>query len=224
MPPADWFEHRPGVLTPGECARWVAGTYAARADWTPCFEGVQFTLGRAYYTHLEEDQTDAYFRTAGISDAIVERALPDLQARVRAILADLVGAPVTPRAGWCGPGVHIFPAGGWLSENGGDIHFDTEGLRGEPLVARVPAKSVILMLQPPVRGGGLRVWEALYDGEDEVAAAPRIPSVVVDYAVGDLVVIDSYRLHQIQPFQGGRDRLSVTAHLIFSCGRWQAWF
>ena len=128
MAAAEWFHHRSGVLTREECDRWVRAVYAARADWTPCFEGVQFTLGRAYYTHLEEDRAGEYFATARASDALVERALPDLQARVRTILADVVAAPVAPRPGFCGPGVHIFPAGEWLSENGGDIHFDTEGL------------------------------------------------------------------------------------------------
>jgi hypothetical protein len=57
-----------------------------------------------------------------------------------------------------------------------------------------------------------------------LAATARAESAVVEYAAGDLVVIDSYRLHQIQPFSGDRDRLSVTAHLIFTDGRWQAWF
>jgi len=225
--PPDLFLHRRGALGADECARWAAGVYAARAEWTPCFEGVQFTLGRAYYTHLEEKREDEYFATAPASDAIVERALPDLRARVRAILAELVGAEVVPRPGWCGPGVHIFPAGDWLAENGGDIHFDTEGLRGEPLAARMPALSAIFMLQPPERGGGLRVWDALWDGRDDeqaIAAAARAPSAVADYAAGDLVVIDSYRLHQIQPFTGARDRLSVTAHLVFRDGCWQAWF
>jgi len=221
------FWRQPGVLTPEECARWSSGVYAARADWTPCFDGVQFTLGRAYYTHLEEDRADAYFAAASDSDAAVERALPELQARVRAILAELVGAPVTPRPGWCGPGVHIFPAGGWLADHGGDVHFDTEGLCDDDLGARRPALSAIVMLQPPERGGGLRVWDALWDGRDDeahVAAAARADSAVADYAAGDLVLIDSYRLHQIQPFTGGRDRLSVTAHLVLADGGWHAWF
>jgi hypothetical protein len=225
--PPDLYLQRRGVLGADACARWAASVYAARADWTPCFEGVQFTLGRAYYTHLEEAREDEYFATARASDAIVERALPDLQARVRAILAELVGADVLPRPGWCGPGVHIFPAGHWLSQNGGDIHFDTEGLREEELDARHPALSAILMLQAPARGGGLRVWDALWDGRDDeaaIATAAQAPSAVAEYTAGDLVVIDSYRLHQIQPFSGERDRLSVTAHLVFADGHWQSWF
>jgi hypothetical protein len=38
------------------------------------------------------------------------------------------------------------------------------------------------------------------------------------------VLIDSYRLHQIQPFTGGRDRISVTTHLVLSDDGWQSWF
>jgi hypothetical protein len=220
--------HRRGVLGDAECRRWVAGAYAARADWTPCFDGVQFTLGRAYYTHLEEGRPDDYFAAACASDARVERALPGLQARARAILSELVGEPVAPRAGWCGPGVHVFPAGAWLSRHGGDVHFDTEGLSDEQRAARAPALSLILMLQPPLHGGGLRVWDVLYAGDDGDGSLPpaaeRAGSVTIDYAPGDMVVIDSYRLHQIQPFDGPRDRLSLTAHAVWDGDRWVSWF
>jgi len=220
--------HERGVLSAAECRRWVAGAYAARADWTPCFEGVQFTLGRAYYTHLEEERPGDYFAAARASDALVERALPGLQARARAILSELVGAPVGLRPGWCGPGLHVFPAGQHLSRHGGDVHFDTEGLTDELAARRAPALSLILMLQPPARGGGLRVWDHLYDGDDGdgslPAAAARADSVTIDYGEGDLVLIDSYRLHQIQPFDGARDRLSLTAHAAWSDGRWVSWF
>jgi hypothetical protein len=215
------------VLGADECRSLASRVYAARADWTPCFDGVQFTLGRAYYTHLEEHRASEYFAGARASDAIVERALPGLQSRVRAVLAELVGAPVIPRSAWCGPGVHIFPAGDWLSHNGGDIHFDTEGLGEDTQAARPPALSAILMLQPPVRGGGLRLWDALWDGSDdpdEIAEAARAASTIVDYAAGELVVIDSYRLHQIQPFGGDRDRVSVTAHVVWFDGTWHCWF
>jgi hypothetical protein len=224
MAAAEWFHHRSGVLTRAECDRWVRAVYAARPAWTPCFEGVQFTLGRAYYTHLEEDRADEYFAMTRASDLLVERALPGLQARMGTILARVVAAPVAPRPGFCGPGVHIFPAGEWLSKNGGDIHFDTEGLSEEQLAARLPALSPILMLQPPLEGGGLRVWDALWEGHDDVTAAAQAPSALVEYGAGDLVVIDSYRLHQIQAFCGERDRISITAHLASVEGRWLAWF
>jgi hypothetical protein len=233
MPAADatgigWFLHRPGLLGTGEIRAWLDGVYRARADWTPCFEGVLFTLGRAYYTHLEQGQEDDYFERARASDAIVERAVPGLQQRMCRILSQLVGAPIVRRSGWCGPGLHIFPAGDWLAMNGGDVHFDTEGLRDDELGARVPALSAIVMLQPPERGGGLRVWDTLFDerapGPEELLAGGDVASATVEYAAGDLVVIDSYRLHQIQPFQGARDRVSITAHLLYRDGAWQIWF
>jgi hypothetical protein len=223
--PADFY--RANVLGPDERSRWVRGIYAARDAWTPCFEGVQFTLGRAYYTHLEEEREAEYFANAPASDLLVERAVPGLQARVREILSGWLGAPVTPRRGWCGPGVHIFPAGQWLSDHGGDVHFDTEGLSDEHLEARRPALSAIIMLQPPATGGGLRVWNARWEGRDDepaIRSAARAPSDVLQYEAGDLVVIDSYRLHQIQPFTGTRDRVSVTAHLILSSRGWLSWF
>src|SRR5262249_11835415 len=78
----DGVVHRRAVLSPEECAAWVRGVYAARAHWTRNFEGVQFTVGRAWYTHLEEDATDDYFAGVAASDALVEQFLPGLQARV----------------------------------------------------------------------------------------------------------------------------------------------
>jgi len=223
---ADGVFHARGVLGREERERWLVGAYAARAAWTPSFEGAQFTLGRAYYTHLEEGRAAEYFAAARASDEAVARAMPGMQARMRAIVASLCASPVAPRAGWCGAGVHIFPAGGWLADRGGDVHFDTEGLLPDELAARAPALSAILMLQPPARGGGLRVWDALYDGDDVVPPRTRArrASVTVDYAPGDLVVIDSYRLHQIQPFAGTHDRISITLHAVKSKAGWTSWF
>lgn len=213
---------RRGVATAAECAQWAAGVYAARAEWTPAFEGVQWTLGRAWYTHLEEARVDDYFAAAAASDALVERQVPGMQARMLAQLAAIAGAPMTPRPGWCGPGVHIFPAGGWLAEHGGDVHFDVEGL--DAPLDYAPAWSAILMLQPPESGGGLRVWDERYAGHDEVANAAALPSELATYEAGELIVIDSYRLHQIQPFAGARDRISVTAHAVLTVEGWQTWF
>jgi hypothetical protein len=213
---------RPGAVSAAQCAQWVGGVYAGRADWTPNFDGVQWTLGRAWYTHLEEGVAADYFAAATESDALVERCLPGMQARMLALLAEIVGAPMARRDGWCGPGVHVFPAGGWLAENGGDIHFDLEGLDEQQ--RRQPALSAILMLQPPLAGGGLRVWDECYDGRDEVPDAESRPSQIAEYEAGELIVIDSVRLHQIQPFSGPRDRISVTAHALLADGRWQVWF
>lgn len=214
----------PGVLAPTECAGLVRRVYAARAFWNADFDGVQFSLGRAWYTHLEQGREEEYFAQARTSDAIVERVLPGLRARVLALVSEVVGAPAVQREGWCGPGLHVFPAGEWLSQHGGDVHFDLEGLSDEHCAGRAPALTLVLMLQPPESGGALRVWDVAHPDPEEVPPGAA-PGADVDYRVGELLVIDSYRLHQIQPFLGARDRVSVTAHAARSAsGDWEVWF
>jgi hypothetical protein len=217
----------PGFLDPESCAHLASRVYAGRPFWISDFDGVQFSLGRAWYTHLEQDREDAYFAHARTSDAQVERFLPGFQTRLREAISTLVGAPALPRPGWCGPGVHIFPAGQWLSRHGGDIHFDTEGLAETQCARRSRAITLVLMLQPPESGGALRLWDSTYAGSDEIPVElPRIACADAHYRAGDLVILDSYRLHQIQPFTGSRDRISATAHAALdeSGTVWEVWF
>jgi hypothetical protein len=216
----------PWTVDAAECRAWALRIFEARGEWTANFGGVQFTLGRAWYTHLEEDREDQYFHGAESSNALVERVLPGFQARLLAIATDLVGAPVERRPGWCGPGVHVFPAGSEVAERGGEPHFDTEGLSEKHLAERAPALSLVIMLQPADEGGGIAVWDRVYAGSD-VLDPPLDESAlreVVDYRVGELVVIDSYRLHQILPFGGRAARVSATMHLVQDGGVWLAWF
>jgi hypothetical protein len=216
----------PRTVDAADCRSWVERIALARDAWSANFGGIQYTLGRAWYTHLEEDREDEYFDGAQASDACVERVIPGFQSRILAIAADLVGGPVAQREGWCGPGVHIFPAGSHVAQHGGDPHFDTEGLSEAQLAARPPALTLVIMLQPPSAGGGVSVWDSVYAGEDfpdrGVAAEARCE--IVDYKVGELAVIDSYRLHQILPFEGDVDRISATVHLVQDRGAWLAWF
>jgi hypothetical protein len=215
----------PGFLPAARAAAYARRVYAGRPFWTPAFDGDQFSLGRAFYTHLEQGKGREYFAEAAASNAHVERLLPGLAALLVDAVGALTGGPAAPRPGWCGPGVHVFPAGGWLAGRGGDIHYDTEGLAARHAARREPALTLVLMLQPPEHGGELKVWDALYDGSEEVDAATLArPSALVPYGPGDLVVIDSYRLHQIQPFGGARDRVSATAHGALVGGSWQVWF
>jgi hypothetical protein len=216
-----------GFLAPDTCAHFASRVYAARPFWNSDFDGVQFSLGRVWYTHLEQDREDEYFANARTSDALVERFLPGLQAQLLQAISTLVGAPAFQRPGWCGPGVHIFPAGQWLSRNGGDIHFDTEGLSETQCERRSRAITLVLMFQPPESGGALRLWDALYDGSDEVPEElPQLAHADAHYGIGDLLILDSYRLHQIQPFTGLKDRISATAHaaLDASGALWEVWF
>lgn len=214
------------AVTHACAANWAAGVHAAREHWNHDFGGAQFSLGRAWYTHLEEGRAQAYFHDVAGSDARVERHCPGLQARMRELLAVVVGEPVRARPDWCGPGVHVFPAGCHVAQNGGDVHFDLEGLPPSHARQRLPALTAVLMLSSPASGGGLRMWDVLCeDGieghEDEDLAQP---SLTFHYRPGDLLVIDSYRLHQIQPFGGNRARVSATCHAARIADGWESWF
>lgn len=209
-----------GVLPPAEAAAWGDAVLAARPHWNADFGGEQWSLGRAFYTHLETERAAEYFREAAASDALVERVLPGMQARVRALAGDLVGGRVVPRPGWCGPGVHVFLPGDEVATGGGVVHQDHEGLTRAQLARRARSLSLVLMLAPPERGGGLRLFSA--HDEDE---ADEADSVVVEYGAGDLVAFDSYRVHQIQAFSGSRARVSITLHAVEIGERlWESWF
>lgn len=208
------------------CARWVRGVLGARDAWTSDFGGEQFALGRAFYTHLETGKSDDYFRDAPASDARVQDAAPGLQEAMRALVGAMTGSRVVQRRGWCGPGVHVFPASEKVARAGGVVHFDVEGLGRHHLDAHKPALSLVVMLQPPAVGGGLRLWDVTYHGSehptDEDLAAH---SELVEYDVGDALLFDSYRLHQIQPFEGARDRITATVHgAEISRGVFESWF
>lgn len=216
----------PGFLSWDECHDWTNAVYRARAHWTPAFDGEQYSLGRAWYTHLEEDLSEDYFANAAASDDLVEATLPGMQRRMIEAVAALTGSRAAQRAEWCGPGVHVFPNGEVVARRGGVVHFDTEGLSEEHIRERKPALSLLVMLQAPQRGGGIALWDVRYSGADEATEAElELPSTIVEYGVGELCVFDSYRLHQIQPFGGRRDRISVTAHAAeVEPGSWEVWF
>jgi len=222
--------HFTNVLSADTCAALVKRVYDARPYWISDFDGVQFSLGRAWYTHLEQNRTALYFSRATESNATVEHFLPAMQSKMRRIVGCIVGEPVVQRVGWCGAGVHIFPAHRWLSFNGGEPHFDTEGLIGDALQRRARAITLVLMLQPPLSGGGLRIWETLYTASDDnptpeiTAEMTNAYSEIAHYGIGDLLVIDSYQLHQIQPFSGERDRISITLHACQTPSGWETWF
>src|SRR5688572_17583537 len=110
-----------GAATEDEVGDIAARVLAARDRWTPDFGGEQFALGRAFYTHLETGRSKEYFAGAAASDAVVEAALPGVQARALALLAQTLGGHVRRRDGFCGPGVHVFPAGGKVAREGGVV-------------------------------------------------------------------------------------------------------
>jgi hypothetical protein len=215
-----------GLLPEERCRLWTQAVYSARPRWTADFEGEQFSLGRAFYTHYETGRSALYFEDAARSDALVERVLPGVQSQVRTILGWMVGGAVRPRLGFCGPGVHVFPAGGEVALKGGVVHFDVEGLSPHQIARGQRAVTLVIMLQAPAVGGGIRIWDALHQGSEhpseEQLAAPRR---TVRYRAGDALFSDSLRLHQIRPFRGALDRISITAHAVeVDRDVWECWF
>jgi hypothetical protein len=215
----------PAAVPLRQAAAWTAGVLAAQDAWVGDFGDEQFTLGRAWYTHYEQKKTDLYFADAAASDARVETYCPGLQSAMIALVEQVTGERALRRPGYCGPGVHVFPIGERVARRGGDVHFDIEGLTPEHLAARTPAITLIVMLSPPQHGGELRVWDVCYEGSH---LPPRDflkrHSEELPYTAGDLVVIDSYRLHRIQPFRGDRDRITSTCHAVRENDAWQVWF
>ena len=209
-----------------DCAAMTRSVMAARDRWTPDFGGEQFSLGRAFYTHLETGRAAEYFARCAASDALVEAVLPGAQSAVRSLFAELVGARSRARRGFGGPGVHVFPAGSKVARRGGVPHWDVEGLAPEHLRLPRDAVTLVVMLQAPTKGGALRLWDARWDGRDEPSgAALRSPTTEVLSAAGDAVLLSSYRLHQIRPFSGALDRVSITAHGVeVDAGVWELWF
>jgi hypothetical protein len=217
--------HVPGYWSTERARDAAQAVLAHRDAWSSDFGGLQYCLGRAWYTHLETDRSSEYFAHAAEADAIVERALPGLQQALREVVAITVGGPVGARRGWCGAGVHVFPAGQACAQRGGEIHFDDEGLTRAQLRSRTPSVSLVLMLQPGQTGGALRLWDTRYEGSahptpEQLAVASRD----LVSAAGDLVLFDSLRLHQIQPFGGSLDRISATLHGAQQGPAWETWF
>lgn len=210
-----------GALAPTQCARWTQAVYDARAQWIEDFGGEQFALGRAFYTHVESGRASEYFADARASDERVERAVPGMAAWMRSMFAAMVGGGARARQGFCGPAVHVFPAGEKVAREGGVVHFDVEGLTSHHIARRTRTATLVVMLQPPEARGGLLLWNKRFPEDDPGDEAP----VVLRYQTGDAVLMDSYRLHQIEPFEGALDRVSITLHgYEVDRGRWEVWF
>lgn len=204
---------------------------AARSAWHADFGGEQFTLGRAFYTHLEQDRLSDYFAHARAANDEVESAVPGLQARMRELIAEITSDRVTSRPDFCGAGVHVFPAGEKVARLGGVVHFDLEGLPRSFLASGRRAITAVLMLESAELGGGLRVWDVRYDPRGEtdearIAAEADVRDArIIRSEPGDVVVFDSFVLHQIAPFSGARPRVSATVHAMqIAPGAWETWF
>ncbi|MBI2760870.1 MAG: hypothetical protein HYX51_05535 [Chloroflexi bacterium] len=220
------------IFTTEEVREMVATIYGLREHWLPGFEEEQFSVGRVWYVDVADEAEAEYHQDAARTNAQIEERFGGTQERIRAFCSAIQpDDPVLIRPGWAGPGFVIFPAHAACAEWGGDIHFDIEGLAGDLLDdPEAEAFSFIAMLQKPETGGGLRVWREQYDPErrdeyiPELQSEPEGPSFLIDYRVGDLVMINSRAIHQIQPFGGDTDRITLTFHIVRRSGAWHIWF
>lgn len=217
---------RRAALAPTDAFAWARRVLGARRRWTKDFGGEQHALGRAFYTHLETERAGLYFGRVAASDALVERVVPGLQRWTRELFADIAGGVARQRPGFAGAGVHIFEPGSKVARSGGVVHFDVEGLAPLHRTRRARALSLVVMLQPPTWGGGLRVWDALYAGSEQPSDdALGSRAVTLRYGAGDALMMSSYRLHQIRPFRGASERVSITLHGVeVDRGVFETWF
>ncbi len=60
----------------------------------------------------------------------------------------------------------------------------------------------------------------------EELTGSNVPFDDAHYEIGDVLVLDAYRLHQILPFSGDKVRVSATAHAVFDAKEqsWLVWF
>lgn len=216
----------PALLPPPDAAHLARRILDARDAWTADFGGAQYSLGRAFYTHLETGRAGEYFAHAREADATVERVAPGLQAALRARFAEAVAGVARARVGYCGPGVHVFPAGSEVARRGGVAHWDVEGLAPEHTARGRRAATLVVTLQAPARGGALRVWDAVWNGRDDAdAGSLATPTRDLRTRPGDALFFASYRLHQIRPFTGPLARVTATVHGVeVDAGVWDTWF
>jgi hypothetical protein len=166
----------------------------------------------------------------------------DLNERVRAALADNLGAPCAFAPPFARPGFHIWRVPGIPTRPEASLHFDMQYER-VPFPERARSGfdkpiSFTLPLVLPRGGGGLTVWDVTVD---QVNAFYRRTgySVTLDdltllltsrhhaYEPGTLVLHSGHMLHQIAPVptvQPDDERISLQGHGVFYDGEWKLYW
>ena len=232
------------LLEPRLASAWATRVIEAEPWLVDDFGGEQRSLGRALYTHLENGRAHRYFQAAGHTserfskpaganpslvrggDDVVEAVLPGMQALTRAALARLVGGVVRQRHGFCGSGVHVFPAGEKVAMRVGVFHDDLEGLTGVHVDAGARALSFVIMLQAGARRGGLTLFAKPYRVENwQMEKEPRSQRTTTTATARDAILLSSYRRHRIHAFSELNARKSVTCHAVeVDHKMWDCWF
>jgi hypothetical protein len=224
---------RPGFLTPEQCCAASAKLVDLRPCWSRDYGGEQYSYPDNFYARANDGGASRYFSSAVAANNRMLEHFPEARCLLMAYLAQLLpGRDVRVRPGWSGPGFVMFPAGEFLSGEPGPVHIDLEGLADMDLQSgETSFFSVICMIQPPIEGGGVRVWNRRFGGdrsrEDQFLNQARAESdeaVEIAYHVGDLLVINSLSPHQILRFGGTRDRITLNAFAAADSRCCNVWF
>jgi len=219
-------------LSREECEEILQGVYTLEPYWRSGTCEGEFTLGRSWYTSIDNREVMDYFDEAPALNQLLQTTFPGLMARILAFGKTMVGHDnVQFRPGFAGPGIVVFKAHCTTAESGGSCHIDYEGLSKHQMDARdgVEIFSFMLPLSLPEKAGGLRVWPEVYERFRhnryfEEIEEPEGEKFIIPYCVGNLFGIHSLRVHQIEPFGGEKDRVVVTFHLAQLDGQWSIWF
>ena len=221
------------LIPPAEIEKMIKGFYAAKEVWSEGFGGQQYALGDAWYHYAEEGiDFEEYGSKAEQSRANVEKFVPGLEGNLLGFLSPLARpGTLSIREGWAGPGFMMFPAGGFVANKGGSIHFDTDAFSDEELYETdLVMFSLICMIQKPERGGNLTVWNKPFDKTQErfqsynPATQGAAESYHIEYQPGDLWMIRGMNAHQIGAFEGKTDRICLTFHVYKEGDDWFMWF
>lgn len=237
------------------CAAVCREIYAQRPRWTARrFNGKPpfYTLGHAAYADLDFAKTplEEYLAGAGSVWTWAGVAVRTLLERVRAAVADHLGAAAEFAQALPAPGFHIFIGAAIprtdCAQRAGDCassHFDLQYryVPWQRWYADADTASTIsftLPLRLPHAGGGLTVWDEL-DLErlrDELArgtfadvasAAHVSPSRTIPYEVGSLVLHSGHVLHQIAGVRSASvtdERITLQGHGIYAGGAWRLYW
>jgi hypothetical protein len=226
------------ILTVDECAGIAARVRACEPHWTRRSTNEFFTLGAASYL----DNETVYVARAGSTNPLIEADFGDLHERLRAALAERLGAPCSFAPPFALPGFHICRVPGIPTRPEASLHFDMQYKR-VPFPERARSGfarplSFTLPLVLPRQGGGLTTWDVTLDQVNEFYRRTGYSVTLEELTLlltarhhpfqpGTLVLHSGHMLHQIAPVpsvEPDDERIALQGHGIFYDGGWKLYW